>query len=167
MVAAIVALAPRASLTLWASASIFGSGVGVDVLEHEVHAGQRRRAEEVGHQLGAPLVAPAADDRHLGAHAAASVLLTWCQSRTRPLARMARAEKGQCDQVARPLGPGALRVQLMPATMTTSSPVITLHRQMGGSLRPTPYAVHAATPTSNMHQVRPGEVIGRRRGARS
>ncbi len=42
----------------------------IDVLEHEVHAGQRGRPEEVGHQLRRPLVAPAADDGHLGAHAA-------------------------------------------------------------------------------------------------
>jgi hypothetical protein len=42
----------------------------VDVLEHEVHPGERRGAEEIGHQFGCPLVAAAADDRHLGAHAA-------------------------------------------------------------------------------------------------
>ena len=48
----------------------FGQRRGVDVLEDEVHAGQGRRPEEVGHQLRSPLVAPAADDRHLGRHAA-------------------------------------------------------------------------------------------------
>ena len=42
----------------------------VDVLEHQVHAGQGRRAEEVGHELRPPLIAPPTHDCHLCAHAA-------------------------------------------------------------------------------------------------
>ena len=57
---------------------------GVDVLEHEVHAGERRRPEEVGHQLRAPLIASAADDRHLGRHAATVQSRSWFASDVAP-----------------------------------------------------------------------------------
>ena len=62
----------------------FGQRRRVDVLEHEVHAGQRRRPEEVGHQLRAPLIAPAADDRHLGRHAATVQSRSWFASGVAP-----------------------------------------------------------------------------------
>ena len=62
----------------------FGQRCRVDVLEHEVHAGERRRAEEVGHQLRSPLVAAAADDRHLSRHAATVQSRSWSASGVAP-----------------------------------------------------------------------------------
>ena len=47
-----------------------GQRCRIDVLEHEVHTRQRRGPEEIGHQLGCPLIAAAPDDRHLGGHGA-------------------------------------------------------------------------------------------------
>src|ERR1700722_3313545 len=57
---------------------------GIDVLEHEVQAGERRRPEEVGHQLRPPLIASAADDRHLCWHAATVQSRPWSASDAAP-----------------------------------------------------------------------------------
>ena len=69
VVVANVALAPMASLSLCASASIFGSGAG-SMSSRTRCIRPARGCEEVGHELRRPLVAATADDRHLSPHAA-------------------------------------------------------------------------------------------------
>ena len=95
----------------------------VDVLEHEVHAGQRRRPEEVGHQLRAPLVAPAADDRHLGGHAATVQSRSWFASGVAPRGarRRLRWAAGSCTWSARRPSRRSCRAPSPRSTTPTSS----------------------------------------------
>ncbi len=59
-------LGPHGVVELVGQRLHLGERPRIDVLEHQVHAGECRCPEEVGHQLRPPLIAAAADDRHIG-----------------------------------------------------------------------------------------------------
>ena len=103
-------------------------GVGVDVVEHQVHAGQGRGSEEVGHQLGAPLVATAADDRHLGAH---GVTILFSDMRVTLPAARARTRGVPPHDILGPV-PGTLRQRERATSSCPRPPGGRLHHQWPG-----------------------------------